>query len=189
MQEVGQPIAAERLRHILVGPHPQPALALVEHADHDDRNLGRPGVTLERREHAPAVEARHDHVEDDRRGMQLLGHPQALLAGVSGPSPEAFLVQVALHQLADRGVVVDDQDEVGVSIAGTGRGPRHGSALGTEAQGPVPVDPSGSERPWTRRDGRSNLRGQSHSKRRAPPFFALDDDLPPHGLAVDQADR
>ena len=61
---------AERVPHALV----------IDHGEHDDGGVAQLRIALQLSQHGPAVRARHYHVERDRRGSQLPGQAQPLVA-------------------------------------------------------------------------------------------------------------
>ena len=89
----------------------------------------------------------------------------------------ALLAEVAPHQLADRGVVVDDQDR-GWPVSGL-PGPA-GRVGAVAAAGGVGAG---------RRGGRADLGGEPDREGRALAHLALDADLAAHRPAIEQADR
>ena len=101
---------AERLRHVVVRAGAQ-AANLVQlfgpGGEHDHRNLAQLADPLQ---DAPAVQARHLHVEDDE--IRLLGvKPLQPLVAVGGfDHVVAGALEQLLHQSADVGFVVDDED-------------------------------------------------------------------------------
>ena len=65
-----------------------------------------------RRQDLPAVDARHDDVEDDRRRIDLPGQPQPFLAACGGAGLVALLVRFRRMRSADRDIVINDQYQV-----------------------------------------------------------------------------
>ena len=70
---------------------------------------GERGIGLQRGQNRPAIHIRHQHIESDGIGMLGLSEPQSLLSICGGDHVQAFPVQKALHQVAHRRVVVDDE--------------------------------------------------------------------------------
>ena len=70
---------------------------------------------------AHPVEVGHRDVEDDHRGRPFGDRGQRCLAAVGGGHREALEAQCALEGLANRGLVVDDEDE---RLSGDGAPPR-----------------------------------------------------------------
>ena len=84
----------------------------------------RIGVLLEKRKELEAVHPGHDGVEDDQVGPPVLGPGQAVppVAGLFDDEP--FFAQEMGDDVADRRVVVDQQD--------LGRGPPRGAVVRRE---------------------------------------------------------
>ena len=129
-----EPLAVDRLGQVLGGPQRIAEVPVVHDRQHHHRDVGRRRVRLERAQHGPAVQPRHHHVERDRVRPQLAREPQPLLAASRHRHPEPLASQIAPHQLAHRGVVVDHQHEAGARGAlGDGR---RGRALPSPARAP-----------------------------------------------------
>jgi len=70
--------AVDRLGEIAGGAKRKRALFLVGNSHHDYGDRGEVRISLERREHSPAVELRHDHVEGDRDRFDFASHFESL---------------------------------------------------------------------------------------------------------------
>ena len=62
-----QPLALDRLGQVVGGAQRVAEVAVVQHRQHDDRDVGRGRVALERAEDRPAVHPRHQHVQGHQR--------------------------------------------------------------------------------------------------------------------------
>jgi len=70
-----QPLALDRLREIVGGAERVAQVLVVDDREHDYRNVRERGIGLERRQDRPPVQPGHHHVERDRVGPELPGHP------------------------------------------------------------------------------------------------------------------
>ena len=104
-----EPLPVERLGQVLRGAQGIAEVPVVHQGQHDDGNLREVGICLERRQHGPPVESRHDHVKGDRVRAQLLRQAEPFLPAGRHGHAEAFLGEKALDQIADGRVVVDDE--------------------------------------------------------------------------------
>ena len=67
------------------------------------------GIGLERRQHRPAVHARHHDVERDRCWTHAARERESLLASGRDDDPNTLLREEPRHQIVDDGIVVDHQ--------------------------------------------------------------------------------
>ena len=107
-----EPCPLDRLRQVVGGAERKSQATLLDDGDHDDGNVGELRIGLQRREHRPAVDVGHHHVEQDRAGLEQPCHSQSRLAISRRLGPKALLAQEAREQVAGAGVVVDHQDGV-----------------------------------------------------------------------------
>ena len=108
-----QPLPIERLREVLRRSEGIAEAPVVHHRQHDHGDLRQRRIGLERGEHGPAVETGHQDVERDHIRAQLPGQAQAVLAAGSGDDTEPLADEEALHEVADRRVVVDHEHRLG----------------------------------------------------------------------------
>ena len=107
-----QPLAVDRLGQIAGGAKRHAAALLVQDRHHDDGDIGELAVLPQRRQHRPAVEVGHHHVERDRDRTQFLGEPQSLESAGGGNDRKALGPEMIGDQLARGGIVVDDQNAI-----------------------------------------------------------------------------
>ena len=106
----GQLARRERLRHVVVGAELEPddpVGLLAARGEHDHRQLGAradPAAELE------PVRARKHHVEDDEVGRVALEQLARAVAVGGLERPVALPLEVADDDLADRRLVVDDEN-------------------------------------------------------------------------------
>ena len=106
-----QPVAVDRLGQVVRRAEGVAQVLVVDIVTMTTGMSARSGSALSAVEHRPAVHARHHHVERDRVRVQLArASSQPFLAAGRADDAEAFLVQKSRDQVADRRVVVDDQD-------------------------------------------------------------------------------
>src|SRR5918996_799268 len=109
--QIDQPTEVGRLADVGRDPQPHgPLLVLlrIEGRDHHDR--GQVGPALQAVQHTPAIEHGHHQVEEDQIGLLQVELLQSDLAVLSQRGVEPEGAQAGLEQVADRRVVVDDQD-------------------------------------------------------------------------------
>ena len=106
-----QLVGVERLGDVVVGAEVE-ALRLV-----GGRALGREedhrhrALLAELAHDLDPVEVRHDDVEEDDVGADLLGLGEGVLAAGRGDDPEALLAQRDGDELRDPGLVIGDEDQ------------------------------------------------------------------------------
>ena len=124
----------ERLRHVVVRADLEPPDLVVEAVpgrEDQDRHVHLPAAQL--REDPEAVDARQHQVEDDEVGAPVEGRPEPLVARRGRQDAVAAEAEVHREPLAERAVVLDDEDR----LAAPG-------ALGARAQGASPSRRNGS---------------------------------------------
>ena len=77
---------------------------------HDDGDVRRGGISLERGEHGPAIHAGHHHVEGDDGGLEFFGQCETAMPVGGGDDVIAVFGEAALHEVPDVGVVINDED-------------------------------------------------------------------------------
>ena len=107
-----QALAFDRLDQVAGGAERHAAPLLVGDGDHDHRRVGELGVLPQRRQHRPAVEVGHHHVERDRDRPQLLGNLDPFETAARGRDRKAFRFEMIVDQVARGRVVVDDENAV-----------------------------------------------------------------------------
>ena len=91
----------------------QRVLAVLVERDDLDRNVPRQRIVLELAQHGPAQHVRQEHVERDRRRLELLGEIQRLGAARRDQHLEALVAsQIDQHPRIMRIVLDDQQDGV-----------------------------------------------------------------------------
>ena len=103
------------------GPGLEPAHLLprvLERGEEDDGRVGRGGVALEPAAGLVAVHPRHEDVEQDQRRPRALRHPQGILAARRHQELVAASVERLAEDVEVPGVVVDQQDAVGIGAGG-----------------------------------------------------------------------
>ncbi len=92
-----------RAQRVTAGP-------VIDHAQHDDRDLAEIRIGLQGSQHRPAVHLRHHHVEGDRGGLQLVCQLQSLLTTQGPYDREAVFLEIATDDFAGFRIVIDDKD-------------------------------------------------------------------------------
>ena len=101
----------EGLGDVVVGPEVE-ALGLV-----GGRALGRQEdhrhgpLLAQLAHHLDAVEVRHDDIQEDDVGADLLGFREGVLPARRGHDPKALLAQGDRDELGDSGLVIRDEDQ------------------------------------------------------------------------------
>ena len=114
-----KPLPIDRLGQ-KVGCAEREALVLfIQDREHHHRDVGKLGIGLEIFEHAPAVEAWHQHIEGDQHWSEVAGEREALGTVPGGDHLETLAAKEAPHQVAHRLLVVNDQN----TASGGGGGP------------------------------------------------------------------
>ena len=102
----GLPMNAARAALLGIGRRSRGSTWPLEH-DHRDRAV----ALLHPLQHLPAVDARHDDVEQDELGRLVLDHRERLLGARRLADRVALHLEVDAHELAQARVVVDDEHE------------------------------------------------------------------------------
>src|ERR687892_5093 len=109
--QIDQPTEVGRLADVGRDPQPHgPLLVLLRIEGRDHHNRGQVGPALQAVQHTPAIEHGHHQVEEDQIGLLQVELLQSDLAVLSQRGVEPEGAQAGLEQVADRRVVVDDQD-------------------------------------------------------------------------------
>ena len=112
-EHIDQPIAVDRLGHVVGRAQSKTHFLVVEHGQDDDRYFGNLRVGLQSRQDGPAIHLGHVHIERNQFRFQFLGHPDAFLAVRRNGYAEPFLGQEASHEVMHCRIVVDDQNGAG----------------------------------------------------------------------------
>ena len=107
----GQACSVDRLGQELGRPERDGDAAIGKHGDDDDRDLGEIGIGFERRQHRPAIQSRHQHVERDRRRGATRAPAQARFAVRHLDHAIALPAHRGSEEVAGVRIVVDDHDE------------------------------------------------------------------------------
>src|SRR5207245_2284868 len=110
-QAVDQLLRRHRLDEIVERAERDAQLGVVDHAHDDDWDVAGGCVSLESREHLPAVEVGKKDVERDRGRFARDRFGQGLAAGAGDVGAEAGSFELPRQQLGGGGIVLDHQDE------------------------------------------------------------------------------
>jgi hypothetical protein len=108
-----QPFAVDRLGEIAGCAKGNAPAVLIHDRDHDDRNVGQLGVLPQSRQHRPAVEVGHDHIERNRGRPQFPGKLEPLHPALRSHDGKSFGLEVIRNELARGSIVVDDENAIG----------------------------------------------------------------------------
>jgi len=104
-------VGVERLRDVVIGAEVE-ALGLVGRGalgrEQDDRHRA---LLAELAHDLDSVEVRHDDIEKDDVGADLLRLGESVLPARRGDDPEALLAQGNRDELGDPGLVIGDEDQ------------------------------------------------------------------------------
>ncbi len=157
----------ERLHDIIVGAHFEPDDAVGLLAPAVSRITGNVAGRADMAAQAEAVLARHHDVEDDEVD-RIGGHPRARALGVAGlGDAKALLGQILRERLADRALVIDQQD-VGKALGhdATQQSPAVKRRAGRARRGSPPGQ--GDDRLWFGERGGCRRRAPVHRSPRMP---------------------
>ena len=174
-QQHRQALPIDRLGHVLGSAQPEALHPVLDDRDNDHRNVGGFVIIFQGRQHPPAVDVRHHHIQGDDGRAQLLDHLQGCRAGGDDMNGEALMVEEALHQLADLRVVIDHQHDGPSAAGGAGRDNR------------LPRQPR--PRQSSDRCGRARGGGQADREGRAPADRAGQGKIAPQEAAQVARDR
>ena len=138
--------------------------------------MGQLGIGLDLVEHPPTVQVGHHDVEGDRGGLEFAHQLDAVVAVRRRRHLKSLPGQIAGHELAGAGVVVDHNHQL---VVATTRRHRDRFVVG---------DPGGLLAAGALHRG-TDVRRQGHRKGRALAEYALDRDVPAHQLTETPADR
>jgi len=112
--EAGEEFAGRKgLRQVVVGTEFEADDAVHLLATAGEHHDGHFGLRADAAEDLKAIAARHHDIEDDRRPRLRSGTLSSMLAIVLHFDPEAHGLEVIGHELAELGVVVDDEEAHG----------------------------------------------------------------------------
>ena len=115
--KIGETVPVDRFDKVIGGAQIHAPGLIVHNGNHNHRNLRQFRITLELVQNRPPIPVRHDHIEGNKQGTNLLGQTEAFFSICSRNHMEFHFRQEPRHQIAHGWIVIYHQNRMLVRLA------------------------------------------------------------------------
>src|SRR5581483_833141 len=112
LNEHRQTVTIHRLDQVVGCTEIKSHCLVIDHRDHNDRNLCELGIGLQLAQDAPAIALRHNHIQSDDQGTHFAGPAQTLFSSRSGDNTESAFGEKTRHEVADSRIIINHENRI-----------------------------------------------------------------------------